>query len=115
MKKELEETIKPVLAAAIVSAMGDSEKLIQALVKEVLVKKKNSYDSDSTFMIYAKQQIQEAGKEAFGEWMEGKKAEIKAAMLRAFEADEGQLIKSIVSGLVLKLGKTEPHISVEIR
>lgn len=98
-----EEMVRPILEtqiqAAIVSQLGDQDKLIEAIVQKALAEKVNAkgnrerdsyYNSYDYLEILASNSIREAAKNALAEWLETNSHKVKTAVLKELETPSRQ-------------------------
>jgi len=99
-----EDMVKTYIEKAIAEALGKNpEVLVQAVVKEAMSAKRNSYDHKTIFQSAVEGMIREAAKEQFKLWLETQKDKIKKALQdRLTKEGEGfiaKVVDSIVTGL----------------
>lgn len=99
----MKEIINPVLTAAVVEALGDSKKLIEAIVEKALTQKKDYYDKQTTFEQATMNAIHSAARVAFDKWLREKEHDIQLAVFEALNREEGAVIKAIVEGFIDRL------------
>ena len=95
--------IDKVIGAEIAKALGQSEVIIQKVVEAAMNQKKDSYSSDTYFMVEVKAAIVKAAQEAFGEWLNQNKESVKKALKKYLSTKEGlidNLVKQIMTGLI---------------
>ena len=112
--KELQEAVQPILNAAVLNALGDPVKMLQAIIDQALAEK-DSYHSKDTMLIKAtKVAIQKAAIEVAHQWVQDKMLLIREAVLARLNAEDGKVMAAIVDGFVEKLTKAEPYLKVTL-
>jgi 2,4-dienoyl-CoA reductase-like NADH-dependent reductase (Old Yellow Enzyme family) len=95
--------IDKVIGAEIAKALGQSESIIQKVVEAAMNQKKDSYSSDTYFMVEVKEAIRQAAKESFQEWLILNKDEVKKALKKYLSTKEGlidKLVKQIMTSMI---------------
>ena len=98
-----EDMVRPILEtqiqAAIVSQLGDQDKLIEAIVKKALSEKVDSdgkrdkydsYNKHDYLEVLASKSIRTAAKDALAEWLETNSHKVKTAVLKELETPSRQ-------------------------
>jgi RNA-binding protein YhbY len=105
--------IDKVIGAEIAKALGQSEIIIQNVVEAAMNQKKDSYSSETYFMVEVKNAIRKAAQDSFQEWLAENKNEVKKALKKYLSTKEGMvdnLIKQILTGLTDHI-----YVSVNIK
>lgn len=105
--------IDKVIGAEIAKALGNSEMIVQKVVEAAMNQKKDSYSSDTYFMLEVKEAIRQAAKESFQEWLVLNKKQVKDALKKYLSTKEGlvdKLVNQTISGMIDRV-----YVSVSIK
>jgi len=114
--------VNQAVTASIVSALGDSDKLISEVVALALSQKvdKNGivskYDSDNRFTfpeVIAKNKIREIAKEAIVDMAEAMRPKIKEAILKELRSKHALIAKTLVDGIITSLA-SDWHVTINM-
>ncbi len=83
-----EKMISEIIQAQIVETLSHAEGLIENTVAAMLNAKTDSYSRETLLQKMATNMIRESAKEIYAEWLERKKPEIKAAVLKRLNDEE---------------------------
>jgi len=95
--------IDKVIGAEIAKALGASEVIIQKVVEAAMNQKKDSYSTDTYFMLEVKEAIRQAAKESFQEWLVLNKKQVKDALKKYLSTKEGlvdKLVNQTINGMI---------------
>ncbi len=95
--------IDKVIGAEIAKALGNSEIIIQKVVEAAMNQKRDSYSTDTYFMLEVKEAIRQAAKESFQEWLVLNKTRVKDALKKYLSTKEGlvdKLVNQTINGMI---------------
>jgi hypothetical protein len=98
-----DQMLRQVIMAEVAKALPDRERLIEAIVRECMTQKKNSYDSDTIFGTEIKSEIRSVCHEVFREWLVEQRDAIREALVRELNKGKAKRLKSMVDSLAAGL------------
>ncbi len=105
--------IDKVIGAEIAKALGSAPLIIEKVVEAAMNQKKDSYSSDTYFMLEVKEAIRQAAKESFQEWLVLNKKQVKDALKKYLSTKEGlvdKLVNQTINGMIERV-----YVSVNIK
>jgi len=110
-----EDLVKTYIEKAIAEALGKNpEALVQAVVREAMSAKRNTYDRKTIFQSAIEEMIRQAAKEQFKLWLDTQKDKIKKALQERLAKEGDGFIAKVTDSIVTGLAESF-YVSVHLK
>lgn len=108
--------IQDTIRAEMMRSLGNTDQLVEAVIKHAMNEKKDTYNSTPTYFQHAvNEMIRNIAKDIFSEWLEQNRENIKKALLKFLTENKQKMLTDLATQLASNITTYGINVSLTLR